>query len=51
MGSHAYDNSKKDDHVHLIIRSLWVWLHIITCLAIILNAIANHGWGLLILWQ
>ena len=47
MGSHAYDNDRKDDYVHNSIRSLWVLLHITTCFAIILNAIANHGWGLI----
>ena len=37
MGSHAYDNSKKDDHVHLIIRTFWFLLHITTCLFIIIG--------------
>ena len=47
MGSHAYDNDEKDDHVHNIIRTLWVLLHVVTCFAIILNAIQNHGWKLI----
>lgn len=29
------------------VRTFWWMLHVLTCLAIILNAIANHGWGLL----
>lgn len=29
------------------VRTFWWALHVLTCLAIILNAIANHGWGLL----
>ncbi len=29
------------------IRSVWWVTHMLTCLAIILNAIANHGWGLI----
>ena len=28
------------------IRTVWWCTHMLTCLAIILNAIANHGWGL-----
>ena len=46
IGSKAYDNKRKSDVV-AIIRTLWVVLHIVTCLAIILNAIANHGWSLI----
>lgn len=45
IGQKAYDNNKKSDKV-AIIRTFWVLLHIITCFAIILNAIANHGWAL-----
>ena len=37
MGSRAYDNNKKDDHIHLTIRTLWFLLHIVTCLFIILG--------------
>ena len=29
------------------IRTVWWLTHMITCLAIITNAIANHGWGLI----
>jgi hypothetical protein len=46
IGSKAYDDDHKADHV-AIIRTVWIILHILTCLAIILNAIANHGWGLI----
>ena len=35
MGSKAYDNNKKDDHIHLTIRTFWFILHIVTCLFII----------------
>jgi hypothetical protein len=28
------------------IRTVWWFTHMTTCIAIILNAIANHGWGL-----
>ena len=45
IGEKAYTDDKKADKV-AIIRSVWVILHIVTCFAIILNAIANHGWGL-----
>ncbi len=46
IGTKAYNDNKKADIV-AIIRTGWILLHIITCLAIILNAIANHGWGLI----
>ena len=46
IGSKAYENKRKSDVV-AIIRTLWIILHIVTCLAIILNAIANHGWSLI----
>jgi len=46
IGSKAYEDDNKADRV-AIIRTGWVVLHILTCLAIILNAIANHGWGLI----
>lgn len=35
MGSKAYDNDKKDDYIHNIIRTIWVLLHVVTCSAII----------------
>jgi len=46
IGTKAYDEDDKADRV-AIIRTVWIILHIVTCLAIILNAIQNHGWGLL----
>ena len=46
IGSNEYEDNDRSDRV-AIIRSLWVVLHILTCIAIILNAIANHGWGLI----
>ena len=35
MGSRAYDNDRKDDHVRNIIRTFWFLLHIVTCCMII----------------
>lgn len=46
IGEKAYQDDDRADRV-AILRTGWVLLHIVTCLAIILNAIANHGWGLL----
>ena len=46
IGEKAYNEKNKADRVALI-RTAWVILHILTCLAIITNAIANHGWGLI----
>ena len=46
IGSKEYEDNIRSDIV-AIIRSVWVVLHILTCIAIILNAIANHGWGLI----
>ena len=46
IGEKAYQDDNRADRV-AIIRTGWVLLHIVTCLAIILNAIANHGWGLI----
>jgi len=46
IGEKAYEDDRRADRV-AIIRTIWVLLHIFTCLAIILNAIANHGWGLI----
>jgi len=46
IGQKAYDENRKADKV-AILRSIWVVLHIVTCLAIITNAIANHGWKLI----
>ena len=46
IGEKAYNENDKADKV-AIVRTGWVLLHIATCLAIITNAIANHGWGLI----
>lgn len=46
LGTKAYDDNRKADKV-AIIRTVWVLLHVVTCLAIITNAFANHGWGLI----
>ena len=46
IGYKAYDDNKKADKVALL-RTGWVGLHIVTCFAIITNALANHGWGLI----
>ena len=35
MGSSAYNDDRKDDHIHLTIRTFWFILHIVTCLMII----------------
>lgn len=46
IGVKAYEDKDRADIV-AIIRTLWVVLHVFTCLAIILNAIANHGFKLI----
>jgi len=46
IGTKAYNDDHKADRV-AIIRTGWVVLHIFTCVAIILNAIANHGLSLI----
>lgn len=48
IGAKAYEDDKRADRV-AIIRTIWIMLHVVTCLSIILNAIANHGWGLIFL--
>lgn len=37
MGSNAYNNDKDDNWVHLVIRTAWFLLHIVTCCAIIMG--------------
>ncbi len=45
IGQKAYDDDLKADTVALI-RSLWVLLHIVTCIFIILgNGVALGFWG------
>ena len=46
IGAKEYEEDRKADKV-AVIRTFWVLLHITCCLAIILNAIANHGWKLI----
>ena len=46
IGTKAFNDDRKADVV-AVIRTVWVVLHIITCLAIMTNASANHGWGLI----
>lgn len=46
LGSKAYDDNKQADKV-AIVRSVIVVFEIIVGLVIILNAIANHGLGLI----
>jgi hypothetical protein len=46
IGSKEFEDDRQADVV-AVIRTIWVLLHIVTCLAIITNAIANHGWGLI----
>ena len=49
IGHKAYNDDKKADRVAMI-RTAWIVLHILTCLAIILNAIQNHGLGLIFIY-
>lgn len=42
IGTKEYEDNRKADIVAFI-RTVWVLLHILTCTAIITNAIANHG--------
>ena len=46
IGRKAYDDNRKADMV-AVLRTVWILLHIVTCLAIIFNAVANHGWRLI----
>lgn len=46
IGEKAYQDDKKADRV-AIIRTAWIALHVVTCYAIIANAFANHGLGLI----
>ena len=38
------DDDKKDDHVHLLMRTPWFILHIVTCLMIITGNGRLLGW-------
>lgn len=46
LGSKAFDDNNKADKV-AIVRSVIVLFEIIVGVFIILNAISNHGWGLI----
>ena len=46
IGQKAYSDNRKADRV-AIVRSVWILLNMITCVFIILNAIATHGWSLI----
>ena len=46
LGSKAYDDDKRADKVALV-RTMIVVFEIIVGVFIILNAVANHGFGLL----
>lgn len=46
LGEKVGETDKQADTI-AVIRSLWWLTHMLTCVAIILNAIANHGWGLI----
>lgn len=46
LGSKAFDDDNKADKV-AIVRSVIVLFEIIVGVFIILNAISNHGWGLI----
>ncbi len=47
IGSKAYEEDNNRSDQVAILRTIWVVLHILTCISIILNAIANHGWELI----
>ena len=46
LGEKVGETDKQADTI-AVIRSIRWFTHMVTCLAIILNAIANHGWGLI----
>ena len=41
IGSKAYRDNKKSDKV-AIIRTIWVILHVVTCIAIMLNTLRSY---------
>tara|TARA_R110001592_G_scaffold204086_1_gene454079 strand:- start:331 stop:555 length:225 start_codon:yes stop_codon:yes gene_type:complete len=45
LGEKVGETDTQADTIAMI-RTLWWLTHMATCIAIILNAIANHGWGL-----
>ena len=46
LGEKVGETDREADTI-AIIRTIWWLTHMATCIFIILNAIANHGWGLL----
>ena len=46
LGEKVGETDKQADAV-AVVRTFWWLVHIATCFFIILNAIANHGWGLI----
>jgi hypothetical protein len=46
LGSKAFDDDEKADKVALV-RTFLILFEIIVGIFIMLNAIANHGWGLI----
>lgn len=46
LGSKAFDDNDKADKV-AIVRSVIVLFEVLVGVVIILNAVANHGWGLI----
>jgi hypothetical protein len=45
LGEKVGETDRQADSV-AVIRTIWWLVHMVTCVFIILNAIANHGWGL-----
>ena len=45
LGAKVGETDKQANPI-AVVRTLWWFTHMATCIAIILNAIANHGWGL-----
>ena len=43
IGDKAFEDDDRKSDMAAIIRTFWIILHVLTCLAIITNALANHG--------
>ena len=46
LGEKVGETNKQADSI-AIVRTVWWLVHMVTCIFIILNAIANHGWNLI----
>jgi len=46
LGEKVGDTDRQANSV-AVVRTIWWLTHMATCWFIILNAIANHGWGLI----